>query len=136
MENREIEKRFLFDLEMGRFDDGLRYYRSGTYKVTLFTNNRTGSRYILKLMKILDRLGFIRHTVDLRTKNSRYLISSKKKNAIIVRVNITTKYYSVIRETIRENIDGGYPYVTIPYYVKLYHLEPKDGYHVLWLIKK
>jgi len=108
MSNEEIEKRFLFDLEMGIFKC---LHSESHPKIISFINVKFLNKANSKLIRLLENIGFVSYYINLPSE-----IDS------LIEINTEDKTF---------NVGKGYlfnvfNYNEIPYYISQYQLEPEE----------
>jgi len=103
MTNEEIEKRFLFDLNMGVFR-----CINGDYPTVIRFIERKRDKSRFRLISILDNLGFERNEYHL-----------SPRNMIIVTISTRNKKYNIRNN---EYLNPDWYYNKVPDYVKRYKI--------------
>jgi len=108
MTNQEIEKRFLFDLEMRVFKC---LHHETHPKIIVFKNTKERDKSRFKLLRILEKIGF-----------KSYYINIPSRNIVLFEIDIEDKSFNVSKGYIYNVFN----YNEIPDYINRYKLKSED----------
>jgi len=109
MTNQEIEKRFQFDLEMGVFKC---LHPDSHSKQIVFTNIRERDKSRFKLVKVLEKIGYMKDSINMPSRN-----------IVLIVVNIDTKDFTANKGYLYDFLN----YNDIPNYISKYRLKPEES---------